>query len=110
MAQLTFTQWAAELRAIMAKAEQEVLRLECKAADMRRASWQEGLGALVHMNVDQANYALRQGLATKSNAEAYIAVWNRPGHRLTRAELKSRSIPFGDTGMVIHYIVLHEDP
>lgn len=108
--ELTFTEWCDGLLSVLARADEERMRLECKAADMRREAAQEGLGYLEHATLDQVNQMLRDGRATKANAELYVELWNTKWSRLTRAELKSRSVPFGDTGMTVHYIVLHDDP
>lgn len=93
--------------------DQEMTRLRDKAAELRRKEEEEagksGLGNLQHATFDQANQMLRDGRATKANAEAYVEMWNRPGMRFTRAELKSRSVPFGDCGMTVYYMILHED-
>lgn len=67
-----------------------------------------GLGSLTGCPLDLANHKLRDGSATRAMAEAYVAAWNRPGHRLTIARLAEYSIPFGDTGMIIPEIRITE--
>lgn len=67
------------------------------------------MGILATCNLDNANWHLRQGSATKEEAEAYVAWWNTPGNRLTRAELKFRSVPMGFVTLKVPEIILHED-
>lgn len=45
------------------------------------------LGWLQNCKLDEANWGLRKGYASEENAIAYIEAWNKPGHRLTKAEL-----------------------
>ena len=67
------------------------------------------LGILATCNLDNANWHLRQGSATEAEAIAFVEWWNTPGNRLTRAEVKIRSLPFGNVGMTFPEIILHED-
>ena len=49
-------------------------------------------GPLTHCNLDDANYMLRMGRASRRDAENYVAAWNRPGHRLTVARLEEHLV------------------
>lgn len=48
------------------------------------------INPLIGTKLDDANFLLAKGYATKENALEYAERWNRPGHRLTRLELKER--------------------
>lgn len=61
------------------------------------------------MNLEAVNYALSQGTADESAAAQLVEWWNTSGKRMTRAELRHRTKPFGDRGMKIPYIVVVED-
>ena len=61
------------------------------------------LGPLQHSKLDDANYLLSQGRATKEHAQAYVEMWNRPGMRVTTATLKERLVAYGG-GCMAHYI------
>jgi hypothetical protein len=69
----------------------------------------ENMGILSRCNLDNANWHLRQGSATEAEANAFVEWWNTPGNRLTRAEVKTRSLPFGNNGWKLTEIILHED-
>ena len=66
------------------------------------------LGPLRYANLDDANWLLSKGQATKEHAAAYVAMWNRPGMRLTRAELRERVIYEGRTELLAPYIEIFE--
>ena len=50
------------------------------------------MGELQYCNLDTANYLLSQGRATKENAEAFVEMWNKPGHRSTIARLEEKPV------------------
>lgn len=52
-------------------------------------------GILATCNLDNANWHLRQGSATEEEANAYVAWWNTPGNRLTKAEVYHYTVPQG---------------
>lgn len=58
------------------------------------------LGPLAHCNLDDANYMLRMGRASRQDAEHYVAVWNRPGHRLTVARLDEQLVNVNGVGLL----------
>ena len=58
------------------------------------------LGPLTHCNLDDANYMLRMGRASRHDAENYVAAWNRPGHRLTVARLDEQLVNLNGVGLL----------
>ena len=60
------------------------------------------IGILSNCKIDDANWHLRQGTASEENAITYIEMWNKPGHRLTKAELYHTlvSIPGLENGLM----------
>lgn len=58
------------------------------------------LGPLTHCNLDDANYMLRTGRASRQDAENYVAAWNRPGHRLTVARLEEHLVSVNGVGLL----------
>lgn len=58
------------------------------------------LGPLTHCNLDDANYMLRMGRASRRDAENYVAAWNRPGHRLTVARLDEQLVNVNGVGLL----------
>ncbi len=59
------------------------------------------MGILANCKLDDANYHLRQGTASEENAIAYIEMWNRPGMRLTKAELRFYTVPTRDIVLTV---------
>lgn len=58
------------------------------------------LGPLTHCNLDDANYMLRMGRASRQDAEDYVAAWNRPGHRFTVAHLEEHLVNVNGVGLL----------
>jgi len=65
------------------------------------------LGTLQHCNLDDANYMLRMGRASKENAQAYVEMWNRPGMRFTEATLAERLVNVSGVALMAPYISIH---
>lgn len=66
------------------------------------------LGPLRYARLDDANWMLSKGQATKEHAAAYVAMWNRPGMRLTRAELRERVVFEGRVELLAPYIEIFD--
>lgn len=58
------------------------------------------LGPLAHCNLDDANYMLRMGRASRHDADNYVAAWNRPGHRLTVARMEEHVVNVNGVGLL----------
>ncbi len=71
---------------------------------MKQETTQSDLGPLKHCNLDDANYLLRMGRASKANAEAYVAMWNKPGMRLTTATLSEHLVNVSGVGLMAPFI------
>lgn len=65
------------------------------------------LGPLQHCNLDDANYLLSQGRASKENAQAYVEMWNQPGHRFTVAALGERLVNLNGCGCLAPFISIN---
>lgn len=62
------------------------------------------LGNLTGLKLDDANYYLRMGRATREDAEQYVAMWNQPGHRLTRATLDDHLVNVDGIALMAPFI------
>lgn len=63
------------------------------------------LGPLRYSNLDDANYLLAQGRASKCHAEAYVEMWNKPGMRFTTAKLGERLVSRDGVACLAPYII-----
>lgn len=57
-------------------------------------------------NLDEVNYKLRQGYASKAEAEAYVYWWNNSGKRFTTATLRERLVSLNGIGVMAPYITI----
>lgn len=64
------------------------------------------LGPLQYCNLDDANYMLTQGRASKENAEAYVEMWNKPGMRMTTAKLEQKLVNLGGCACLSPFITI----
>lgn len=60
----------------------------------------EKMGELQHCNLDDANYMLRMGRASKAQAEEYVKMWNSPGMRMTTARLDEQLVNVNGVGLL----------
>jgi hypothetical protein len=58
------------------------------------------------MDLDTVNYHLRQGLATKADAEQMVTWWNESGKRFTTATLSERAVVLGGCECIAPYITI----
>jgi hypothetical protein len=66
------------------------------------------LGPLQYCNLDDANYMLSRGRASKEHAQAYVDMWNRPGMRFTKASLGERVVNLHGVEMLAPWIEISE--
>ncbi len=62
------------------------------------------LGNLTGLKLDDANYFLRMGRASRADAEAYVAMWNQPGHRFTKAKLDDHLVNVDGVALLAPFI------
>lgn len=55
-------------------------------------------------NLDQINYLLREGRASKSDAAHLVEWWNTSGKRVTRAALGERLVSLGGCACMAPFI------
>lgn len=56
------------------------------------------------LTLDDVNYRLRVGMASKEDAEAYVRWWNTSGKRLTTATLEVRAVSLNGVSLMAPYI------
>ncbi len=60
----------------------------------------------VGLTLEQVNYHLLQGYATKADAAQYVEWWNRSGKRLTVATLREKVVTLGRVECLAPYITI----
>ncbi len=58
------------------------------------------------LTLDDVNYRLSQGLASKADAKQYVKWWNESGKRFTVATLRERSVTLGRCVCLAPYITI----